>query len=247
MITLNGFRITPTIFPDKTSQVWKIPEETLHQPFFYIEWEFESESEIMHVAQIVDLVRAFGSEIILDMRYLPYARQDKAVSNETTFALRTFCNLINSLCLDQVRCFDPHSKVADQWLRNFLPTYPFEKIKTIAGLVEADMIFYPDHGAMTKYSKEVGLSFISGDKKRDPSSGQITGYRLDGLPQSHRILIVDDICDGGATFVLAAQALKEHGAREIHLYVSHGLFSKGTQILRDAGIQRIFTKEGEVK
>ena len=36
------------------------------------------------------------------------------------------------------------------------------------------------------------------------------------------------------------------GAKEIHLYVSHGIFSRGVKLVRSTGIQRIFTKEGEV-
>ena len=57
---------------------------------------------------------------------------------------------------------------------------------------------------------------------------------------------MDDICDGGATFTLLGYALQAMGVTEIHLYVSHGLFTKGTQVLREAGIKRIFTKVGEI-
>jgi ribose-phosphate pyrophosphokinase len=60
--------------------------------------------------------------------------------------------------------------------------------------------------------------------------------------------MVDDICDGGMTFIKIAEALTtQYNIKELSLYVSHGLFTKGTEVLRQAGIQRIFTLYGEVK
>ena len=63
--------------------------------------------------------------------------------------------------------------------------------------------------------------------------------------QNKTILIIDDICDGGMTFKLTAERLKELGAKEVHLYVTHGIFSKGLETLRESGIDRIFTRKGE--
>ena len=55
MITLNGKPITPTIFPDKTSQVWKVFQEdslSLHAPELKVVWTFENEAELIHLAQL---------------------------------------------------------------------------------------------------------------------------------------------------------------------------------------------------
>lgn len=60
------------------------------------------------------------------------------------------------------------------------------------------------------------------------------------------ICIVDDICDGGRTFIEAAKLLQRLEPKEIHLYVSHGIFSKGLKVLTEAGISKIFTHKGEV-
>jgi ribose-phosphate pyrophosphokinase len=60
------------------------------------------------------------------------------------------------------------------------------------------------------------------------------------------VLIVDDICDGGRTFIEAAKLLYIEGVNNVYLYVTHGLFTKGIQILYDAGIKRIFTYKGEI-
>ena len=58
--------------------------------------------------------------------------------------------------------------------------------------------------------------------------------------------MVDDLCDGGATFILLAKELLSKGAKEVHLFVSHGIFSRGLGVLFDAGIKRVFVKDGEM-
>ena len=73
MILLNGTEIKPTIFPDGTSQVWKIDESIFKKRLIFeqhIEWEFESEGEFMQVAQLCDLIAAKGGYV--DMLYIPY-------------------------------------------------------------------------------------------------------------------------------------------------------------------------------
>lgn len=56
MIKLNNFTVTPTIFPDKTSQVWKILDEVLEAVPYKVTWEFESEAELIQVCQLGELL-----------------------------------------------------------------------------------------------------------------------------------------------------------------------------------------------
>jgi len=247
MITIDGQAIKPTIFPDGTSQIWKLDLSCYRQGTYLIEWRFESESEFIHLAQLKDLLDHEVLSCQLLLPYLPYGRQDKPISNQQTFALRTFCKLLNTLGFYRVSCFDPHSEVAGELIDNFYATYPVYQVESLLEGGTADLLCYPDRGALNKYHKLFKGGFIHGAKVRDQSTGFITDYELIGDPSGKSVLIVDDICDGGATFVILAKSLIQSGAREVHLFVSHGLFSKGTQVLRDAGIKRIFTKEGEVK
>jgi ribose-phosphate pyrophosphokinase len=247
MIKLNGLLITPLIFPDKTSQVWKIDENYIGV-FNTIEWTFENESEFMHVAQLKDLVLSFyaNAQISLSLPYLPYARQDKIVSNDATFALTTFANLINSLQFSSVSMVDPHSDAALKLIKRNEAITPFKQIFDILEKTETTCCF-PDKGASTRYG---GLNAQCGslilDKVRDQLTGEITGLSILGNVQPTRYLIIDDICDGGRTFIEASKALYAAGALEVNLYVTHGIFSKGLQVLRDAGIKRIFTYKGEI-
>ncbi len=77
-------------------------------------------------------------------------------------------------------------------------------------------------------SQALNLEFVRADKVRNPENGQIFGTEVfyddfEGKP----VLIVDDICDGGYTFLKLAEKLKEKNAGMVILYVTHGIFSKG--------------------
>lgn len=247
MIYLNGHKVEPTIFPDKTSQVWKLPEEVLKKSKHIITWDFESESEFFTLIQLKVLLNTYNLNVELYMPYLPYARQDKEVSNNSTFALTAFAKVINDLNFNKVYCVDAHSKVAKELITNLVIIYPTQKVREVLDETECDLICYPDAGARSKYTPRIypEIPYIYGEKVRDQQTGIITHYELMGSPKDQVVLIVDDICDGGATFQILTKSLLEQGAKEVNLFVSHGIFSKGLEPLYNAGIKNIYTKEGK--
>jgi len=247
MLKLNGLKITPTIFPDKTSQVWKIPLPDDYNAPITIYWEFESESEFMHLAQLVNLLRYSGYfTISLYMPYLPYGRQDKNMSNNSTFALSTFARLINSLDILEITVIDAHSD-SYKLIKRCKNIYPEKEIGKVLELVDPHILAFPDTGACVRYSSHFQYPVVVGHKVRNQETGYIEKYDIDGSnPKGRDVLIIDDICDGGMTFILLAKELLNHGARSVNLYTTHGIFSKGVRVLKDAGISRIFTFKGEV-
>lgn len=244
MIKLNGVEIKPTIFPDKTSQVWKFPNLHIAEKED-ISWYFENEAEFLHIAQLKSLLDSFKVKTSLYIDYLPYGRQDKEITNLQTFALRPFCTLLNSLNFREITILDPHSKIALDGIFNSRATYPIEQILNAKNESKCDLFCYPDRGAYVKYTKIYEFPYIYGEKERDPLTGQILTYSLIGDCKNKNILIVDDICDGGATFIILAKVLKDAGAKSVCLFITHGLFTKGIEILMNAGIDRVFSKKGE--
>ena len=256
MLYLNGQPVPVTIFPDKTSQVWKLPQEFFAQSktTAHVLWTFEHEGEFMHLAQLTELTDRCRlgprfSSTTLELKYLPYGRQDKVVANSTTFALRTFAKLVNGLGFMKVIIHDPHSEVALELIANSSAVYPTQQLANVLNETGATIVCYPDKGAVAKYTKVykelVGSAHMYGEKVRDQLTGNITSYKIVGNPHAERVLIVDDICDGGMTFKLLAKDLLAAGAESIVLFVTHGIFSKGLQTLKDSGIQRIYTQDGE--
>jgi len=244
MIKINNESISITKFSDDTSQVWKLTN--LPRGSATVVWEFENEGEFLQLAQTKALLDSMGVVSKLVVPFLPYGRQDKEVSNETTFALHSFALLLNALNFASVESVDPHSDVAGRLINNFEPIYPISEIRSAIRLTDASVICYPDNGALKKYQPLFEFPFIYGEKEREPLTGKILTYNLVGIALNQKVLIVDDICDGGMTFILLAKKLLDSGASEVSLFVSHGIFSKGTQTLRDSGIKHIFTKEGQI-
>jgi ribose-phosphate pyrophosphokinase len=249
MIKLNGYEIKPTIFPDGTSQVWKVPEDAF-LPESSVYWDPGKdtiEAEFMWLAQLRALMHAQSIRVSLDIRYLPYARQDKIpVSNHVTFALWSFVRLLNSLAFESIRIWDPHSELAIVMIGRSKAVYFREATALAFADTSSDVVCYPDAGAAGKYVQVHAMPHVNASKVRDQSSGAIYGCKVDGDVSGKRVLIVDDICDGGATFIALTKALREAGATDVSLFVSHGLFTRGTKPLFDAGISRIFTPEKEV-
>lgn len=264
MITINtplsplmqSYVLTPTIFPDNTSQIWKIPEGILGSSV-YIVWNFENEREIIDLYSFVKLLRAHARNIkmCLSIPYLPYARQDKPPGIDNTFNLYVFAELINNLKFNIVRAVDVHNPdLTKNLINNFYNITYNEYLPLILKDKDFDFIVFPDEGAHMRYFEETVYfspeQVLTGSKTRDSSNGDIVEYKLniDALPDHCKILIRDDICDGGATFVkLSHEIHKLSPTTEISLYVTHGIFSKGKKLLHEAGISKIYTTNSLLK
>lgn len=241
MILLNDYYLQPTIFPDKTSQVWKIPTEILND-LRQVTWKFESEAEVAHMIQLGELLEVEGvlqdaDTPVLWIPFLPYGRQDKRTDNELAFAGNAILHAVTigwERCL-HIKTFDPHN--ADMALfYGIRQVSPKDIFNTIAA--DYETVVFPDEGAAKRYSQlfPARMRRLIGSKVRDQSTGHITHYSLEALTdfpaKGGHVLVVDDICDGGATFMVLAKSLQEQGLTA-DLYVSHGLFSKGVQPLLD--------------
>lgn len=252
--------IKPTVFPDGTSQTWKvqaITKDYRNVTQAEIIWQFESEAELLHVAQLADLLDAYTGAPrpvkVLNMPFLPYGRQDKPITNNSTFAERTFSKLVDALNFDRVLSFDVHGTTT---IKNLQKLSANETIKKVFEDNGYEVYAYPDGGACERYLHEPS---INGLKIREQKTGNIIDYQLvteyeDKDGNNHgvsvfgkKVLIVDDLCDGGATFIELMKLLKNESVGEVGLYVSHGIFSKGKEHLVEAGISKFFTTNSLIK
>lgn len=237
-------KFTTTIFPDGTSQIWKMDESAMSTDGDnYILWLFENEAELIQVCQLAQLCYdVFDTSVDLVCPYLPYARQDKEVDNKLSFALKTFTEILYNAGITRIEAFDPHSK--SEMVFPMESTTPAEFHRTLFNTIGYDYVCYPDKGAADRYAKTTAKPFIWAEKIRDQQTGEITGLKMNTSGQNlkrKKILIIDDICDGGMTFIKVAEALRQFDPEKIDLAVSHGLFSKGKQVLFDAGISEVHT------
>lgn len=233
----HDWTFVPTIFPDGTSQMWKQAEFTPMDLW----WTFESEAEIMHLLQLFDLYTETFDEYIkyIVIPFFPYSRQDKRVSNTTTFALHTFMKIVHAFFPRRIYTVDMHGNYRDPQIRNIPPDVFVIKSFQMSG---ADCIVFPDTGAYERASMDIlRHPYVMLQKDRDPETGKINFVRCLEDLTGKTVLLIDDICDGGATFIRAAAACYTAGASDVQLYVTHGLFTKGISNLREAGISRILS------
>lgn len=247
--------IVPTLFPDATSQIWKVKEITKNYrncTQAEIIWQWENESEYIHVAQLSDLLGAYTGIPqpfkILNIPFLPYGRQDKPITNNTTFAQRTFTKLIDTLEFDSVISFDVHGICSIKNLHKLSADPIIEKIIEDE---KYEIACFPDGGACERYYLN-DFPSVNGIKQRNQKTGEIEDYYLqseyknkhgvfvDVELKDKRVLICDDLVDGGATFIELMKLLKEKQVGEVGLYTSHGIFSKGKDHLIEAGISKFY-------
>ena len=147
-----------TTFPDGTSQVWKLSHQPVDHNDIDIVWLFENEAELFHVCQLAQLIQNMNDSVDLQLvvPYLPYGRQDKAVSNKATFALQTFSDILYNINVCRVESFDPHSKESSIVMPHD-SAYKMPSVKefhdSILDLGQHDVICYPDAGAASRYKK----------------------------------------------------------------------------------------------
>jgi len=187
----------------------------------------------------VDAVRRFGvHQINLILPYFPAARQDRVMVPGESLSVKVYADLINNLNLTKVTILDAHSEVAIALLNNCHAVSNHHFIQTILNQLGEVTLISPDGGALKKIYKLSaflgGMPVVEGSKSRDVATGKLSGFKVytDDLNGAD-CLVVDDICDGGGTFMGLATALKKKNAGKLYLAVSHGIFSKGIEALTE--------------
>lgn len=175
--------------------------------------------------------------------YFPAARQDRLMVSGEPLSVKVYADIINAQNFESVTVFDPHSEVTPALLNNCKVIDNHKFIEHITEQLSDNLhLISPDGGALKKIYKVAAYlqnyEVVECSKSRNVRTGQLTGFKVyaDDL-QGKDCLIVDDICDGGGTFLGLAKELKAKNAGNLYLAISHGIFSKGFDEL-----QKHFTK-----
>lgn len=228
MVKANHYKISS--FPDGTPLIKK--DLTINYlNVISIVWTFESMAELPTVIMIAKDAKDNGAEVELFMPYIPNARMDRAYHDEDVFTLKWFADEINRCGFSCVTVFDPHSDVAPALIDRCEVHTPIREICQAIEESKPDVIYFPDAGAMKRYEETVHWALervkcnayiIHGDKKRDWATGKILGLDVVGeVKPDEKVLMIDDICSYGGTMFYSAKKLKELGAGDIDMYVSH--------------------------
>lgn len=175
------------------------------------------------------------------MPYLPAARSDRGIPEGAAVYSYFLDALVEPTA---VISLDPHSPRMPSLISGHRE-FPFERIikNEIAHKADKlnvdhpyDGVIAPDRGAMSRAERAAEVLHVpvfTAGKTRDFNTGALAGFHMETpLPETGRFLIVDDICDGGGTFIGLAEAIRETNPDvKLDLWVTHGVFSKGLREL----------------
>lgn len=201
-----------------------------------------SSKTIIQALMLADAVKIINPEVTISgyMPYLPYGRQDRVCSSGESFSLKLFSEMMK-LRFDNIYSFDMHSKASEILFdntpipRSYISTST-QTIKCLKEFLDFDFLaLSPDKGAIRRAQLLTpGRDIAVLNKIRD--NGKIIqttdekSVRL--IENAKNIVISDDICDGGGTFLGAASFIRKFNKdAKLYLVISHAIFSKGIKEL----------------
>ncbi len=191
---------------------------------------------LMELLLCIDaLKRSSAKNITAVIPYFGYARQDRKVVPRTSISAKLVSNLIAKAGADRVVTVDLHAGQIQGFfdipVDNLFATPIFarhvkKKIKTKNLICIAPDVGGTERARALGKLLNVGLAIVD---KRRPKAGQSQVMNIIGDVRAKTCIIVDDIIDSGGTIVNAAAALKKRGAKDVHVYVTHGVLSGGAE------------------
>lgn len=196
----------------------------------------DGQRDIIRLGLIKEALDNLGFKgVTLTLDYVPNARADRRFAAGESFSLKVTCNIINSFGFSKINITDPHSDVTPALLNNVEVNTQVNIFNDYKSFIKEKeyILVAPDLGAAKKtfdLAKKLGhTDYIQAVKIRDISTGQIVkcDVQYESSLEGKTVVMVDDIADGGASFIHLGKKLKEKGASKVILFVTHGIFSKG--------------------
>ena len=187
---------------------------------------------LMELLLCIDaLKRSSAKNITAVIPYFGYARQDRKVVPRTSISAKLVSNLITKAGADRIVTVDLHAGQIQGFfdipVDNLFATPIFfrhvkKKIKNKNLICIAPDVGGVERTRALARKLDVGIAIID---KRRPTPGKSQVMNVVGNVKAKTCIIVDDIIDSGGTIVNAASALIKRGAKEVHVYCTHGVLS----------------------
>ena len=189
-----------------------------------------SPTDLFILMQVGNILNRQGIIFDIQINYLMSMRMDMVMSFNEAYSLEIVANMINSLNARKVKILEPHSEKTLALIKR--------SSKINDGILISDYLkVYPDEGAAERYNANPMTDVIF-KKKRNLSDGRIVSIEPinpDILHKSTKsIMVIDDLCDGGMTFKLIVDYLKEEVPNlKRNIVVTHMVNPKGIKVLSE--------------
>jgi ribose-phosphate pyrophosphokinase len=179
------------------------------------------------------LRRSSAARITAVIPYFGYARQDRRTKARTPISAKLVANMLVEAGIERILTLDLHAAQIQGFfdipVDNLYasPIFALDVKEKFAGHLDEVMVVSPDVGGVARareLAKRINAPLSIVDKRRE-KPGEVAEMTVIGDVTGKRCIIVDDMCDTAGTLCKAAEVLLEHGATEVHAYISHGVMS----------------------
>jgi ribose-phosphate pyrophosphokinase len=177
------------------------------------------------------LKRSSAKNITAVIPYFGYARQDRKVVPRTAISAKLVSDLITNAGANRILSVDLHAGQIQGFFNipvdNLFATPIFARHIKKNVSTKNLICVAPDVGGVERtraLSRRINTSIAIIDKRR-PAPGKSEVMNIVGDVKNKNCVIIDDIIDSGGTIVNAAKALKNKGAKEVFVYITHAVLS----------------------
>jgi ribose-phosphate pyrophosphokinase len=201
----------------------------------------KNSDDIVKILMACDSLQRQGVRYIeLFLPYLPYSRQDRVCGHGESFSLKVLAYMLVPV-VDKIITYDVHSNAALTLIDQRIKDYDNHRevadfVKYIQAKGKKLALIVPDAGGIKKSQKLFDNTWLFDtivlcNKKR--VGKKVVVDDINNNLRDMTVIVVDDICDGGRTFIELGKKLRDRHVSEMHLFVSHGIFSAGTHELKE--------------
>lgn len=244
-----------TVFPDGERRV-RLNDVVVGQDVMFLKTSSVTsniDSFIIETAFLIDAIKRSGAEKITGIiPYIPYSRADHIFRDGEAVPLEVVIHMFEKAGLSKIIFVDPHTiKMPEMFSIEVVDLSALgmfaEKIKEIGFHKDSSAIVSPDMGGLRRMKQlsEMlgGLPFVSIEKERDYSNGQISASAVHGEIKK-TCFIIDDIISSGKTIVQAVDKLVELGAEHIYVFVTHPILAEdAVSILSNSKIEKVYVTD----
>ncbi|HQG48653.1 MAG TPA: ribose-phosphate pyrophosphokinase [Sedimentisphaerales bacterium] len=228
-IPIGGAKITK--FPDG-EKVIRIEDDVRGRDCFVVQSTCKPVDEhLMELLIYLDcLRRASAKRITAVIPYFGYARQDRKDEGRVPITAKLVASIIATAGADRVLAIDLHAHqlqgffdIPVDHLTGELVLSRYFRDKRIEDLT----VVSPDVGNIktaAKYAAHLGGDLAIVHKKR-LSGSQVQCGELIGSVEGCNVLMCDDIIATAGTVCMAAELVKQRGAKSVRVGVTHGVFA----------------------
>lgn len=184
-------------------------------------------NQFYFLTMLLKELRGKCEKLDLFIPYLPYSREDRKIDGHV-FTLKHVADSLNSIGLDNVFMLDAHSNASIRLINNsrdmdFAKQLFESSIDMLEFNKKIDYVLFPDAGANNRYWEQFKQYKILTAKKERDENGKIISIEICNCPDltGAKVVIIDDLCCRGGTFMGVAQKLHENNVKSVHLCVTH--------------------------